>query len=324
MSSSGNYINKVAIVGATGTVGKFIVEELLKAGNHEVTAITRVDGSSTMPAGVKVAKVDYNNPSTLVDALQGQEALIITMSVRAPKDTQDKLVEAAAVANVPYVLPSDWCPDMTNEEFGNDIFLGPAERATRKNIEDLGKSSWMAIISSFWYEFSLGGGPAMYGLDYKGRSMTFFDDGETKINTITFPQSGRAVANLLALPINSENGPSLSKYKNKFIYVSSFCVSQKDMFNSVLRVTGTKNEDWTINYEDSTKRFEDGKKEMRSGNPLGFRQVLYSRVFFKDGLGNYEATKGLDNGALGLPEEDLDQFTIAAIQLAKSDLDYGE
>ena len=75
----------------------------------------------------------------------------------------------------------------------------------------------------------------------------------------TWAQTGRAVAKLLSLPVTpeKEGAPSLSDYKNKFIFVSSFCLTQKEMFAEVLRVSGTKESDWTIKYESSAERFQE-------------------------------------------------------------------
>lgn len=58
-----------------------------------------------MPAGVTAAAVEYENPSTLVEALRGKEALIITLPSTGldQQATQLKLVEAAAESGVPYV-----------------------------------------------------------------------------------------------------------------------------------------------------------------------------------------------------------------------------
>ncbi|KAI0843634.1 NAD(P)-binding protein [Hypoxylon sp. FL0890] len=324
--SQSNYVRKVAIVGATGTVGSLIVDELLKLGKHEVTAITRKDSpaASSIPAGVKIAKVNYDDESTLVDALKGQEVLVITMHTRAPPDTQLKLVRAAAAANVPYVLPNEWGCDMSDEKLAKEILLGNIEIPVRKLVEELGKSSWIGVVTGFWYAYSLGFGKQTYGMEWKTRTWTWFDDGETKMNTITWPQTGRAVGKLLSLPIEpeKEGGPSLSNYKNKFIYVSSFCVTQKDMFASVLRVTGTKESDWKFEYEESAKRYEEAKKQVFSGDQSAFPQLLYSRLWFKDGSGNYEARHGLANDILGLPKEDLDEATKLAIDRAEKGLKY--
>ncbi|KAK6825033.1 hypothetical protein PG987_012527 [Apiospora arundinis] len=323
--SDAKYIKKVAIVGATGTIGKYIVEALVQKGKHEVTAITRKDSTNVMPAGVTTAAVDYADPSTIVAALRGQEALIITLPSRGldQQATQLQLVEAAAEAGVPYILPNEWTVDMADEKLADDVFFS-GEREIRRRIEELGVSSWMAVITSFWYEFSLGFSPLCFGLDWAGRTVTFYSEGTQRINTITMPQNGRAVAHLLSLPIKSSGeAPSLEAYKNKFIYVSSFLVSQKDMFESVLRVTDTKEEDWTFRHEDAVERYQEGIKTMQSGDSKGYIKALYARVFFPDGSGNFEARRGLDNEALELPREDLDEWTQVSIKNAKVGLKYG-
>lgn len=140
----------------------------------------------------------------------------------------------------------------------------------------------------------------------------------------TWAQTGRAVAKLLSLPVEpeKEGAPSLSDYKNKFVYVSSFCLTQKEMFAAVLRVSGTKESDWTIKYEPSTKRFEEAQKRVLSGDQTAFPQLLYSRNFFKDGPGNFEARRGLANDILGLPKDDLDKETEIAIERAEKGLKY--
>ena len=86
-----------------------------------MTAITREGSASSLPDGVKVAKVDYENLSTIVDALRGQDALVITLSVFAPEGTQDKLFQAAADAGVPWVLPNEWAPDTADEGLAKDV-----------------------------------------------------------------------------------------------------------------------------------------------------------------------------------------------------------
>ena len=303
-------------------MGKFIVEELLKTGKHAVTAITRTNSTSTFADGVKVAKVDYDDHNSLVQALQGQEVLIITMGVMAPPDQQTKLFKAAADANVPWVLPNEWGYDSSNKALTTDIKSGPVPKAEYSaQIEKLGKSSWIGINCSFWYEFSLGGGPERYGFDFKNRTLTYFDDGEQPINTTTWPQCGRAIVGLLSLKVFpedvSDKSPSLAQFKNQHIRISSFCVSQKDMFKSVQRVTGTTEQDWKIDSEPSDKRYRRGLELMGQGNMAGFAMQMYTRVFYPDGSGNYEASLGLENDILGLPKEDIDEYTKKAVEFAE-------
>jgi len=316
-----NKIENVAIVGAGGQSGKFIVEAMLKNGKHKITAITREGSTNKIAEGVHVKKVNYDDPSSLVDALKGQDALVITMGVTAPPDQQTKLIEAAAAAGVPWVIPNEFGGDGLNEKAGKDIFLGPAKKAVRDHIEKLGKSSWIGIACGFWYEFSLGGGPYRYGFDFKKKTVTMYDDGTTLLDTSTWPQTGREVANLLLLKILPEDehdkSPCLAQFQNNFVYASSFTISQKDMFESVLRVTGASADDWKVTHMPAKEAYDEGMKKFQSGDRSGFMLLMYARSFFPDGAGNFEASRGLDNDKLGLPKEDLDEFTKEGIRLSE-------
>ncbi|KAI4198269.1 MAG: hypothetical protein LQ346_002809 [Caloplaca aetnensis] len=324
-----NYIENVAIVGlhsmftipqAAGYSGKYIVEELLRNGKQKVTAITREGGTSQMPAGIDVKKVNYDDHAALTEALRGQDALIITMGVRAPPEQQTKLIEAAAAAGVPWVLPNEFGNDNANESLRTDVMINAVKTQYREHIEKLGKSSWIGIACGFWYEFSLGGGPDTYGFDLKNRSLVLFDDGTQAISTSTLPQVGRGVANLLGLKIlrddENDKSPCLSDFKNKFAYIASFVVNQKEMLESVLRVTKTEEKDWKITHEPTKERYERGNEMFKAGSREGMRISMYTRNFYPDGSGNFAVTRGLDNDKFGLPKEDLDEYTTLAIQWA--------
>lgn len=291
-----------------------------------MTAVTRVDSQAAIPDGLKVARVNYDDETSLVEALKGQEVLIITMGVRAPENQQMKLIEAAGKAGVPWILPNEWGADTRRETITREALLGDSKDKTRQRIVDLG-SSWIGIDSGFWYEFSLGGGPDRYGFDFKNQSVVFFDDGLTPLNTSTWPQSGRAVANLLALPVHHDphqqdgdgkSAAALSDFKNKFVHINSFQVTQKDMFASVLRVTGTQESDWKISYEDSRERYQGGMKEFQAGNFNGFARCMYTRMFYPDGSGILAPGEVLHNNVLGLSEEDVDEYTKIALEQSKA------
>jgi hypothetical protein len=59
--------------------------------------------------------------------------------------------------------------------------------ATRKAITELSKSSYIAISTGFWYEWSLAM-PAAFGIDFTSRKAILFDEGKTRICTSTWPQ----------------------------------------------------------------------------------------------------------------------------------------
>ncbi|KAJ5167710.1 uncharacterized protein N7482_003304 [Penicillium canariense] len=314
-----NYINKVAIVGAGGNSGSFITEALIKTGKHTVTALTREGSQSKLPPGVISKFIDYGKPETIVEALKGQDALVITLPGQVPEDTELKLINAAGKAGVKWILPNEWSPDTMNESLVKDVPIFQPKVATRKAIADLGKSDYICVSTGFWYEWSLAI-PAAYGIDLINHTATLFDEGETKITTTTWPQVGRAVAGILSLPIKPEGSDQkacLEKLKNQVVYTKSFTVSQKDMLESVFRVTGTKEADWTITKESSHDRYTSGLKEMREGSVTGFVKMLYTRIFYPDGSGDIEH-KGTINALLDLPKEDMDAATRSAIERAKT------
>lgn len=241
------------------------------------------------------------------------------MSTRAPRDTQHKLIKAAADAGVPWVLPNSYSHDVMDKKFGAENLCGPGIWAATDAIEKHGVSSWVSVCCGFWYEHSLTLSPSWYGFDLKNKKVTFYDDGKARINTSTWRQCARAVARLLSLKElpedDNDKEPTLSAWRNKPLYTSSFLVSQRDMLDSMNRVLGLSDADWTIEHEAATDRYDRGREMLKQGNHLGFVLAMYVRAFYPSGEGNFEERYGLANEALALPEEDLDEATKRAIDM---------
>lgn len=100
-----------------------MVRELLATGKHVVTAISRIGSTTELPQGVTSREVDYEKPETLVEALKGQDVLIITLSGYAPQGTEMRLVQAADEAGVRWILPNEWSPDTANQALVDDVFI---------------------------------------------------------------------------------------------------------------------------------------------------------------------------------------------------------
>lgn len=281
-------------------------------------ALTRKGSSNKLPEGVVVAPIDYSDQASIVAALKDQQFFIITMAPTAPRDTHSRLVQAAAKAGVPYVMPNGYAGDIENIKLGEDTLLGPVAKANRDEIERLGMQ-WITVCCGFWYDYSLAGGEARFGFDFDKRSLTIYDDGNTKNSTSTLSQVGRAVAKVLSLKElpDDENDKSLtlSGFFNKGVYLKSFVVSQNDMFESIKRVTGMSDADWTITHESTKKRYEDGLAQVKEGNMAGFSKLLYARAFYPDEPNDLSAKA--QNEQLGLPDESLDESTKVGIDLVK-------
>src|SRR5689334_13771934 len=66
----------VLVTGATGRIGRLVIDELLGAG-AEVRALTRQPGRAALPAGVEVVAGDFEEPASLDAALDGAMAVFL-------------------------------------------------------------------------------------------------------------------------------------------------------------------------------------------------------------------------------------------------------
>ena len=73
----------------------------------------------------------------------------------------------------------------------------------------------------------------MFLIDPKKQTANLLSGGMETFNTTMMSTTALAIARLLSLPIASNGGPALSDYGNKFVYISSFRVSQRDILDSV-------------------------------------------------------------------------------------------
>ena len=301
-------------------MGEHIAKALVKTGKHTVTALTRQGSKNEVPSGVKAIPVDYNDESTVVAALKCQQFLVITLAATAPPDVHSKIVQAAAKAGVPHIMPNIFGLDDSNEALIKENPLSADCKSMLAEVEATG-CSWTSMICSLWYEYSLAMGPLWFGFDFANKKLTLYDDGTTKINLTTWEQCARAVAALLSfkeLPEDAnDKSLTVNTWRNKPLVISSFLVSQKDMFGSWKRVSGDQDSDWTIEKEPSKDRFQKGIEAMKSAQDpmsarMGAAMASFVRAFFPNGGGDYESTRGLDNAKLGLPQEDLDERTAVA------------
>ncbi|CZT45708.1 related to oxidoreductase CipA-like [Rhynchosporium secalis] len=323
-SGSQNRIKNIALVGGGGRIGSYILKFLLLGGKHHVTVLSRPASTSVFPShpSLTIKNIDYASPVSIVTALTGQDVLVITMAATAPLQQESFLIYAAAQAKVPLIMPNEWGPDFTHQGLAEGTPIIAARLATHRGlIEDIGVSKWLAVTGGFWYEYSLASTEWMYGFDFKKKKVIFNGDGTVKINTSTWEQYARAVTALLSLPIvpvdSEDSSSTLSNFHNKHCFISSFRVSQKDIFESVLRVTGTKECDWAITHEDAKARRTRCLDLSQRDYKEGFRLAMYARNFYDDGAGDFETRHGLTNDLLGLPIEDLDACTAKAVERAE-------
>lgn len=134
----------------------------------------------------------------------------------------------------------------------------------------------------------------------KSVRVRFFDDCTNALNSSIWPQVGRAVAIPLSLLVDTSGEQSarltLNSYSNNTAYMSSFAISQKEVFESVKRVTGIANEKWSATSEPTKQRYEDACESLKKRSHVVFTRRLYTRHFCED-AGLFEKPRKLDNNS---------------------------
>ena len=72
---------KLLVLGASGATGSWLTRLSTQAG-HEVTGLVRATSSFTPPADVRVIRGDVLDPSTLVSAVHGHDAIASCLGIR--------------------------------------------------------------------------------------------------------------------------------------------------------------------------------------------------------------------------------------------------
>ncbi|KAH6977304.1 hypothetical protein BKA56DRAFT_633051 [Ilyonectria sp. MPI-CAGE-AT-0026] len=242
-------------------------------------------GSVTLPALLSknihtitaISRGSYDNEDFLLSALQDQDILLMQLG-RLAMDTQDVLIRAAVKTGVKYILPTEFGSDIEALQMVKDQppLWGKAER--RKLVEELG---------------------GLWGIDIKARKATLDSGGNTKANTSALQRVGEAVAELLSLPEEE-----LAVYKNKAFYVSSFYITQREMLESVQRVTGTTDKGWIIEDKEIAEVAKESDEELRKGNMMAMIPKFYS-AHFREGYGG-DFNHKVDLDRFGLVKEDID------------------
>ncbi|KAL6242902.1 hypothetical protein RBB50_010002 [Rhinocladiella similis] len=342
--SATNHISKVALIGATGTLGSQVLSALLEQPfpQFQTTLITRpgsITASNhqelTSNPRVTIKAGSYEDHAFLVSALTGQDALVVTLGFSACHRLQPLIIRAACEAKVPYILPCEFGSDTTNPRLVSAI-PGQIEKVNaRKMIENLGTapdgtrtSSWIGICNNAWIDWNLPGG--WMGIDIKNHKATLLDgqgkDKDVKSYFSTIRMSGLTTAKVLSLPLNADNKTfsttqrTLSSFANEMVYSACFRLSQTDVIRAVQRATRTTDADWHFSHVDLAQYLERGAEKRRAGNGLGIMDLLNGNLFVKgvadafypDGA---EEEAELSNALLGLEDvEDLEDVMMKIVK----------
>lgn len=302
---------KIAIVGASGQLGKPMLKALLAKGVHTITAIQRPQATSIFPSEVTVKKGDLEDETFLADVFKGQDVIVLMPPLSHIISVQKPAVRAAAKVGVRWILPSEFGPDPFASKLIEKSILLKNKKEIRDLIDELGVSSWISVAVGPWLDVSLPLG--LWGIEPKARKATIWRGADAKTSTASVAHTGEAAAAVLSLP-----EADLAKYKNKAVYTPSFRLSQREILEAVQRATGTTDADWDI----TTREYEDIASEYEENIKKGDGMAPFVKFFvtqFVEGLGadfdhKVDVAELEKLEKLGMAKENLEEVMKVAVQ----------
>ncbi|KAL7896364.1 hypothetical protein HDV63DRAFT_247648 [Trichoderma sp. SZMC 28014] len=245
-------LKNVALIGASGSVGKVVVDAFHNDKRFNVTVLRRASSSATYPSEFKVVDVDYDSLESLTAALAGQDAVVSTINSAAPVDTQKKFVDAAVAAGVKRFVPSEFGCDLDNALARTLPVFAP-----KVAIQDYLKEK--AQSSPLTYTFAYSGPFLDWGLEHQLLLKTvdgkpqLFDGGNSVFSTTSLDTVAAAVLAILSKP---------EETKNRGVRFQSAAVSQVELLALAKEVAPERKfETEEVSIDELTRRADERLKK---------------------------------------------------------------
>lgn len=137
----------ILVTGATGQLGRLIVESLLERGASadQIVAGAR-DVSKAVDLGVRAVHLDYTDPASIAAALDGVDSVVLVSGSEVGQRVaqHQAVIDAAAAAGVSKFVYTS-APKATT----SDLVLAPEHKATEEAIAASGLPA--VILRNNWY-----------------------------------------------------------------------------------------------------------------------------------------------------------------------------
>ncbi|KAJ7593806.1 hypothetical protein C8J56DRAFT_925243 [Mycena floridula] len=292
-------------LGASGSLGAPLLQALQSSGRFNVSVLTRESSSSVFPEGVNVVRADYSSHQSLVAALKGQDAAVITFpGDPSLEKIQRAVIDAAVEAGVSHIIPSSFGNDLANEPGRSEPMFAPkvGSETYLRTLASEGKISYTTVYNGAFLDWALlSPGGALLGIDLVKKKATLIDEGTNKVMFTNLDSVCEAVIAILSNP---------DKFRNKEVRIHDFFVSQVDIVKIAEEELGSKFE---VVQVDSVELVEAGKAGLAAGNRMGIASLLRALTWGKNGrVAVWDVDD--DSEALGLRRKDLREEIVRVIR----------
>ena len=205
----------VLVVGATGSIGKLVVEEAVRAG-HAVRALVRDSSKARrLPQEAQVLVGDVTRPETLLGAVDGVDAVVFTLGSDGAGKVGAETVDYGGVCNVLAALGSRPARIALMTSIGVTNRTGDYNRRTeahdwKRRSERLVRASGRpyTIVRPGWFDYNAPTEQRLLLLQGDKRQAGDPSDGaiarrqiaEVLVRSLTSPQADRKTFELVATP----------------------------------------------------------------------------------------------------------------------------
>ncbi|KAF3806761.1 Isoeugenol synthase 1, partial [Colletotrichum gloeosporioides] len=268
----------VAVVGATGETGHFIIDALLESDAFEITAIARPSSATNQKytnlrsRGVKVIPVELTgSEDALVEALANIDVVISTVSVASFKD-QVPLARAAKKAGVKRFVPSEFAmvipPKGVHDLQDMVQMLSSSKKTDVLNEIKRLHLPWTVINVGWWYAGFL---PRLASgrTDYIRPAALFPEqnfvpgDGEAVCSMVDARDVGRYVARIIQDP----------RTLNKQVLASNFAPKLNELYGLMEKISGEKIEKTYLSAKDIEGQIQQSREKIAAGQTDYMTQV---------------------------------------------------
>ncbi|KAL9052688.1 MAG: hypothetical protein Q9162_005247 [Coniocarpon cinnabarinum] len=259
-------IRQVAIIGASGTLGPAVLEALVRADCFTIKVLARQSSSATFPSVSQTVRIpdDGGNEDQIASALQGADALVVTMPAKRSEDMA-RLANACIKAGVRRMIPADFgSVDSTDTRCLDLVPLYGEKTKAREYLQRLssenGSFTWTSLVCGHFFDHGLS--DELLGFNLKLRTATIFGDGNVKWCTSTLSHIGEAVVKIL----QKEDATI-----NQMMYMQSFYISQNELLATLENVSGEK---FKCSKVDAEEYIRTQKQQMDAGNPNSVERLV--------------------------------------------------
>ncbi|KAK1149004.1 hypothetical protein N8T08_007679 [Aspergillus melleus] len=300
---SADAYKNIILIGGSSSLGSVLLKSLLSEPKFNVTVLTRESSKarSSIPATAKLVVIPNSYPQEeLVKAFEGQDAVVNAITSFSVSE-QLRFIDAAVTAGVKRYVPSEYGLD-NNTPKAQDLAPVFEEKGLVQAYlwekESTGLT-WTAIACGMWIGWSLRNN--FLGFDYANRTMTFTNDGTGCFSTTTLNNTALALNRILLNP---------STTANQVVFTSDFATNQKELVETVERLTGESWQRKSINTNEAIpalkSAWENGEAYAGYGLiNMGFTEGSYS--------GYFEPSRHIRNRELGLRKNTIKEVVKEAL-----------